>query len=119
MKKKAAYSVNDAARLFLESLADYQTATRDMNLGLQKLNGLLLDFSRPLKSIVVSSGSAIAPTRLERQAAAPTRNNSGAARRSRPRPTNGARETDPSNEKSPSNQYAGAFIWGEVRGLNP
>lgn len=64
--EKTGYSVNDAARLFLESLCDYQTATRDMLLGLEKLNGHLIDFAGPLKSIVLSSGSATGAARHQR-----------------------------------------------------
>ena len=64
--KKTSHSVNAAAQRFLASLCDYQTATRDMNLGLQKLNGHLLDFARPLRTIVARSGGAVACARPER-----------------------------------------------------
>lgn len=59
---KPACSVNQAAHAFLKALYDYQIATRDMNVSLQRLSGLLYDFSGPLKHIVHTSGSAIAPS---------------------------------------------------------
>ena len=62
---KTSHSVSDAARLFLASLCDYQAATRDMNLGLQKLNSHLIDFAGPLSALVARSGGAVAPTRRE------------------------------------------------------
>ena len=60
---KAAYSVNEAAHAFLKALYDYQCATRDMNVSLQRLYGHLYDFGEPLKHIVVTTGSAITPPR--------------------------------------------------------
>ena len=56
---KPAYSVNQAAHEFLKALGDYQTATLNMNLSLQRLYSHLYDFSKPLKHIVVTTGSAI------------------------------------------------------------
>ena len=58
---KPAYSVNQAAHAFLKALYDYQIATRDMNASLQRLSGLLYDFSKPLKHIVQTTGSATTP----------------------------------------------------------
>ena len=63
---KTSHSVNDAARLFLASLCDYQAATRDMNLGLQKLNSHLIDFAGPLRALVARSGGAVASSHRER-----------------------------------------------------
>ena len=60
---KSAYSVNEAAHAFLKALHDYQSATRDMNVSLQRLYGHLYDFGQPLKHIVVTTGSAITPPR--------------------------------------------------------
>ena len=60
---KSAYSVNEAAHAFLKALHDYQSATRDMNVSLQRLYGHLYDFGKPLKHIVVTTGSAITPPR--------------------------------------------------------
>ena len=59
--RKPAYSVNQAAHAFLKALYDYQLATRDMNTSLQRLSGLLCDFSHPLKHIVHTTGSATTP----------------------------------------------------------
>ena len=59
---KPAYSVNETAHAFLKALYDYQTATRDMNVSLQRLYGQLYDFGKPLKHIVQTTGSAITRT---------------------------------------------------------
>ena len=55
---RPAYSVNEAAHEFLRALGDYQAATLDMNRSLQRLYGELYDFSKPLKHIVETTGSA-------------------------------------------------------------
>ena len=60
---KPAYSVNEAAHVFLKALYDYQCATRDMNVSLQRLYGHLYDFGEPLKHIVRTSAAAITPRR--------------------------------------------------------
>ena len=60
---RSAYSVNEAAHAFLKALHDYQSATRDMNVSLQRLYDHLYDFSEPLKHIVVTTGAAITPRR--------------------------------------------------------
>ena len=62
---KPRYSVNQAAHEFLTALGDYQAATLDMNRSLLRLFGHLCDFSKPLKHIVVTTGSATAAVRPE------------------------------------------------------
>ena len=60
---KPTCSVNQAAHAFLKALYDYQIATRDMNVSLQRLYGHLYDFGQPLKHIVVTTSAAITPPR--------------------------------------------------------
>ena len=60
---KPTYSVNAAAHTFLKALGDYQAATLELNRSLERLYGHLYDFSKPLKHIVVTTGSALSPAR--------------------------------------------------------
>lgn len=59
---KPTYSVNEAAHAFLTALYDYQSATRDMNVSLQRLCCQLYDFGKPLKHIVQTTGPALKRT---------------------------------------------------------
>lgn len=58
---KLTHTLGAAIERFLIALHGYQKATLDMNRSLERLNRHQLAFCRPLKTIIETTGSAIAP----------------------------------------------------------
>lgn len=56
-------SFTEARDAFLKALSDYQTATRDMSVALQRVTGHTHAFYESLTDVVNTSGSMLAPPR--------------------------------------------------------
>ncbi|MFC5302829.1 hypothetical protein [Azospira restricta] len=56
-------SFSEARDAFVKALTDYQTATRDMSLALQRISERSTSFYQSLQTVVNTSGSLIAPRR--------------------------------------------------------
>jgi len=63
MSDRPARSYTEARNAFVKALADYQTATRDMNIALHRVSGVTANFFKSLQSVVTTSGSLLAPRR--------------------------------------------------------
>lgn len=67
--QKTAPTFAAAALVFLDALGRYQSATLELNVARQKLNATLIEFSKPLRSVVLKSGVATGNDRRQRYAA--------------------------------------------------
>ncbi|MEI7431697.1 MAG: hypothetical protein WCL27_14685 [Betaproteobacteria bacterium] len=61
---KSTQSLNLALHKFVEALHEYQAATRDMNYAMNKVARHTQTFCKPLKAIIQTSGSMVAPSRV-------------------------------------------------------
>lgn len=63
---KPAFSFRESRDAFLKALYDYQKATLDMNRALQQVTQHTHALYKPLKCIVHTSGSMLAPNHQDR-----------------------------------------------------
>lgn len=59
--RKPQMSFHEGRNAFMEALYEYQSATLDMNLALQKITKNTRALYVPLKTVVLQSHSAVAP----------------------------------------------------------
>jgi hypothetical protein len=60
---KSTHSLNEALNKFVNALHEYQAATLDMNLAMHKVAIHTQTFCKPLKAIILSSGSMATSSR--------------------------------------------------------
>ncbi|MBI2307448.1 MAG: hypothetical protein HYU78_09105 [Rhodocyclales bacterium] len=61
--KAPSITFSEARDAFVKALTDYQTATRDMSLALQRISDRTSSFYQSLQTVVNTTGSMIVPRR--------------------------------------------------------